>query len=154
MPDYCENELDAYKLPMVKECIVLAANGDAHAEEFLWRFYNFQHAFDDLLDRDRPVTDELAIRELLLFVQTLTFNPFYARHRNQLFSLLVQLGATVVDCDEWLAKNKNPKASKIAGYFGLGDQEIMMHVAFLTGGWDHMRRLKSLPSFERFPKEY
>ena len=153
MTDYCEAPDEVLKNPGVKDRITLAANGDPHAADFLWRFWNFSHAFDDLIDQDKPITAEKAMRELLLFVQMLSFNPFYQRHKDQLYSLLVQIGATVVDCDDWLAASKDTETRRIARAIGPGDCELIFHVAFLTGGWDHMRNLKGLRSCENFQRE-
>lgn len=143
MTDYCAAPDELAKHPHMRERMAMAANGNADAFAFLWRWWNFAHVFDDLIDRDKPITPEEAMRELVAFVCELAFNEFFRANRHQLFALMTQIGATVLDADE-LAASDQPEARALAPCIGPGDADLLLHVAYLTGGWDHMRRLKAL----------
>jgi hypothetical protein len=147
MIDYCDAPDEQQKNPQAKQWLLAVANGDAAAYAFLWRFWCFTHLYDDLVDRDKPVNGEIAARELMGFIHSLSFNPFYLKYRDQLFSLIVQALTRWLDGDEWEKSDDEFKrvASRVVR---CGDIDLYMHAAYLTGGWDRMRTLKELRSYD------
>ena len=57
-----------------------AAYGNAHAEAWLWAFWNFSQMLDDLVDGDRPVTQTQAARALFDFWTQCAVNPWFTAH--------------------------------------------------------------------------
>lgn len=145
--DYCDTPDEVAKNPEAKYWLQRAANGDEGAFSFLWRFWCFTQCFDDLIDGDKPVDPQLAMRELVMFVDTLTNNDFYRHNKSALFGLMVQAATRAMDGDEW--EKSEDSIKRIASHvLRCGDIDLVMHVAFLTGGWDHMRSLKDLRTYD------
>lgn len=146
--DYCDAKKEMEKNPDAKAWIAAAANGDQNAYDFLWRFWCFAHCYDDLLDRDNPKPMELGVRELIHFIGMLSFNPFYLKHKDSLFALLVQACNRWIDGEEW-ENSDDPEKRAAAHVVRCGDLEVYTHVAFLTGGWNHMRSLSGLRTYDK-----
>lgn len=145
--DYCDTQEEKAKNPDAKAWIAAAANGDDYAFNFMWDFWCFTHMFDDLVDQDRPVGGEAAGRLLIKFIAQLTFNPFYQKHRDPLFALMVQAVNRWIDGDEW-EQSGDPAKIAAAPVIRCSDIEVFAHCAFLTGGWDHMRSVKGIRSYD------
>ncbi|NCW67568.1 MAG: hypothetical protein EBV86_03205 [Marivivens sp.] len=127
--------------------MIAISNGDKFAFDFLWRFWCFMHCYDDLIDRDNEVTSEDAVKEFAKFFTTISFNPFYEKHKHALHPLIIQLCNRCLDGDEWESSDDSDKRA-VAKVIRCGDIEIFFHVAFLTGGWEHMRKLKGLRTYD------
>lgn len=147
MLDYCDTPDERAKNPDAKLDLIRIANGDADALEFLWRFWCFEHCFDDLIDKDKPVDPEAAVRTLVQFIATLSFNAFYEEHKESLFPMIVMMANRSLDGDEW-ARSEDPAKRSAASVVRCGDVDLFLHVAFLTGGWDHMRSVKDARSYD------
>lgn len=140
--DYCDQSSEVSKNPMAKEIMARIANGDAHAFEWMWAFWNFEHVLDDLVDKDKSLTSSDVAGSLVSFVIAMTANPFYTRNSATLLPLIISACNRWVDGDDLATKDD---ASKIrAEVVRCGDIDIYLHVAYLTGGWEHMRAVSPL----------
>ena len=140
MIDYADKPSEIAENPMAKAMIEKITCGNRDASVFLWRFWCFMHAFDDLVDKDKPVSPEEAVRELVLFLNEISFNPFYAANKASLFSFIAMVGNRAITGDQWRESgNEQQKAASPA--VRCGDLDLYAHIAFLCGGWDHMRNL-------------
>lgn len=147
MIDYCDTPDELAKNPEAKMWIEKASNGDPDAYDFLWRFWCFLHCYDDLLDRDKPVHLDMGVREFMNFFTMISYNKFYQKHKDQLYALIIQVCNRCLDGDEW--ENSKDQMKRICSHVvRCGDIDLYMHVAFLTGGWDHMRNLKDLRTYD------
>ena len=146
--DFCDSPTELEKNPDAKKWIAAAANGDQAAYDFLWRFWCFSQCYDDLLDKDNPQPMELCVRELLHFVKMISFNSFYQKHKESLFALMVQGCNRWIDGDAW-ENSDDPEKRAAAHVVRCGDIEVCNHVAFLTGGWNHMRSLSGLRTYDK-----
>jgi hypothetical protein len=145
--DYCNTPDELAKNPDAKAWFKAAANGDKHAYDFLWRFWCFAHCYDDLLDQGKPVTMEMGVREFMNFFTMISYNPFYQKHKDQLYALITQVCTRWLDGDEW--EQSDDKVKRICSkVVRCGDIDLYMHVAYLSGGWDHMRKLKELRVYD------
>ena len=97
------------------------------------------HAFDDLIDRDKPVSADEAIRELVLFLQEISFNLFYNAHKSSLFGFITMVANRAIVGEQWKVGTEPQKSASAA--VRCGDLDLYAHIAFLCGGWDHMRNL-------------
>ena len=147
MIDYCDQKAEVEKNPQAKQWIKAASNGDVYAYEFLWRLWCFEHCFDDLIDQDVEINKELCVRELIKFVTCLSYNPFYQEHKDQIYGLLVQACTRWLDGDEW-EQSEDETRRICASVVRCGDLDIWLHVAYLTGGWDYMRKLRFLRHYD------
>lgn len=147
MIDYCDTPDEQAKNPEAKKWLMAAANGDPSAYEFLWQFWCFAHCYDDLLDKDKLVPNELGVRAFAKFFHVLSFNEFYQRHKLQLYALVIQVCNRWLDGDEWEG-SKDRQKRVLSQVVRCGDVDLYLHVAYLTGGWDHMRKLKELRVYD------
>jgi hypothetical protein len=145
--DYCDTPDELEKNPLAKKYFLAAANGDKHAYDFLWRFWCFAHCYDDLLDGDKKVGMDIGVREFVNFFTMISFNPFYQKHKEQLYALIIQVCTRWLDGDEW--EQSDDKIRRIVSHVvRCGDIDLYMHVAYLTGGWDRMRSLKEMRAYD------
>ena len=112
------------------------ANDDAAAYDFLRAVFEFVHCWDDLFDKDKPVTADLAGLTLIKLIATLTTNEFYRRHAAPL------LQALHAACFGWMAserlKSSDDLQNKVASEVLKSSYiEIFFVVAFLVGGTKH-----------------
>lgn len=122
--------------------IELIAAGNVAARDLMWSVWNFEHLYDDLVDRDRAVTVGEAAQVLVEFVRNLSFNPFWEEHKWMLFPLLLNAANRWVDGEEWPDK-------KEAAIIRCGDVDFFLQVAYCVGGWDHMRACKAARSYDK-----
>lgn len=145
--DYCDTPAEVAENPDAKAWLTAMANGNPQAFQFMWQFWCFSHMFDDLVDRDKPVDNERAGREMVLLLAQISFNPFYLEYKEQLFAHVVQGFNNWIDGDAW-RNSGDPKKMAAADVISCGDLNLYTHVAFITGGWDAMRRLKDFRSYD------
>lgn len=117
------------------EIIAMAANGNADAEAFLCSWVAHCRMMDDAFDRDRPVTDERMGEVFTGLMSELSGSQFYQVHKPMLFALMV------VSINAWIDANKRSGAERavLAGMY----HEVVYLVAFIVGGWRHLRHVSS-----------
>jgi hypothetical protein len=144
--DYCSKPEEVAQNPQALNLLMLIANGNDAAFDFIWRCWNFFHLLDDLIDKDKPVTIEEASRELFLFTQTIAMNPFFQGNKYALLPMILNA------CNGWVVGEEASEANKqYAPVLKCSDFNIYSHVAFLVGGWEHMREVDS--KFRVYDKE-
>lgn len=74
---------------MTVSLIARAVCDDADALRFLEDIATVLHAWDDMIDRDSPLSDDEVHRAFWLALIEIPNNAFYARHRAQLQPILV-----------------------------------------------------------------
>jgi len=134
----------------VAEAIALASNGNQDAWNYLFIIANVSRIVDDLVDEPEKVTveDKYKLSELLLVA--LPSNPFFVTYRQTLVPLHLTSINAWIDSNDWMEKDKTRKNYALV----IRDQitELVMLVAYLTGGNEHMRRI-SLKVRDLFLKE-
>jgi hypothetical protein len=95
--------------------------------------------FDDVVDKDKPVTDAAVARVLFFVLTDLPVNPFFERHKLQLVPLMHMA------INAWLDANDLEKGDKTdrARAYVLRDLmiEVVMHTVFLLHGRQRQREL-------------
>lgn len=138
--NYCDTEDEVKKNPQAKAWIDAICLGNESARELAWRIWNFNHMFDDLLDGDKKAPDDLVLGELVKFIDTISFNQFWLIHKASIFPLMVSLANRTLDAKDF--------DGDIARCLRCGDLEIFAHIAYLVGGWEHMRAMKDLRTYD------
>lgn len=145
--DYCDADDEQAKNPHAKQLMWEIANGDEDAFRFMWKFWCFTHVYDDLVDRDKEVTVEQAAKAAAELVQELSANAFYRQHTALLMPHLIGVFNRWADGEEWEASNERMK--QIASHVvKCGDVDFYLTVAYVTGGWDHMRRCRDARMYD------
>ena len=134
----------------VYEAIRLSSNGNNDAWSYLSIISKVLRIIDDLVDEPEKVKVEDKYNLALLLMVDLPSNSFFHTHKTSLLPLhLTSLNAWI-DSNHWMEKDKTRKNYALV----IRDQitELVMLVAFLTGGTDYMRNV-SLKIRELFLKE-
>jgi hypothetical protein len=146
MTDYVDRPEEGAKNPHAKEWLRRVANGNAAAFEFCWAMWNFEHMLDDLVDEPHgTVSQAWVAREMARVFTTLSFNEFYLINKAELFSLLISCFNRWVEADEMRAMNES---EDLTSAVRCAELDLFSFVAFLTGGWDHMRAMRDMRTFD------
>jgi hypothetical protein len=73
---------------IVKQAILKAANGNEDAVSFLSEIYEVLHLWDDLIDKDKPITQEDIHHGFQTLLFSLPCNPFYVTNFHYLNAIL------------------------------------------------------------------
>lgn len=113
--------------------------GNAAAINFCEAVFGISQVWDDLIDRDVVVDNETINMVFWDALITLPNNPFYRAH---ILTLTPLLQAAIVD---WMDANtlEGHGIHQKQCAFVLRDSlvGIVIHCAFLVGGWEHMRAI-------------
>lgn len=107
------------------------------AVAFILSFFDMCEVFDDLIDKDKPVTDEDIVRTLFNALVDIPMNPFFIQHRMELVPVII------TGINAWLDANRLEKGSdndKVFAYV-LRDwyAELVSFIIFLTRGRHYLR---------------
>ncbi|UIF90841.1 hypothetical protein [Cupriavidus sp. UYPR2.512] len=120
--------------------------GNEAAVAFNLLFRDVLHAWDDLIDRDKPVSDEDIHRAFRSALVLLPANPFYRAHFAQLHPLIDN---AILN---WMAANAmeatESRTDKEIAFITRSDYiNVFVKSLFLVGGFEHAR--KALPEARR-----
>lgn len=152
MPDYCDAPDEVAKNPDAKRHLAEISNGNADAFRFMWVFWNFTHVYDDLVDRDREVGVESAAKWAVHLLEQFSFNQFYLKNSSLLFPHVVGVFNRWCDGEEW-EKSGDKQKMKAASVVKCGDVDLYLTVAYIVGGWDHMRAMKDARGYDPIDTE-
>ncbi len=134
----------------VYEAIRLSSNGNNDAWNYLSIIARVLRVIDDLVDEPEKVKVGDKYNLALLLMVELPSNSFFHAHKASLLPLHLTSINAWIDSNDWMDKDRTRK------YYALviRDQitELVMLVAYLTGGNKHMRNV-SLKIRELFLKE-
>lgn len=135
----------------MNEMAKICAKGNKDAESYLLSLSYAMRIFDDLIDKDYPVSDKQICRAFFILMAELWLNPFFRRHAYLLIPLHIASYNAFMESNLW-AKSED-KLKKIYAHV-MKDfvDEIFGMVAFLAGGYNHMREM-SLKTKEIFLEE-
>lgn len=112
--------------------------GNKAAESFCFHSLMFVNILDDLFDRDEPVTADVLAGSLVGFISNFAFNEFFVAHKESLYPLIVQAISAWAD-SETMKKSEDPQIQDASDILKAFFSEVIFHVAFLCGGYEHMR---------------
>jgi hypothetical protein len=111
--------------------------GDMNVIWFIRQFGDVCEVFDDLIDKDKPVTDADIARTLFVVLTELPLNPFFDKYKHQLVPIIV------TGINAWLDANKLEKGSQNDRVFSyvLRDwyAEIIAYCIYLCRGREYMQ---------------
>ena len=145
--DYCERPDEVAKNPEARMWLERIAAGNADAFAFMWTMWNWSHVIDDLVDRDKPTGVEDAAGWFIKMAHELSFNRFYVDNSAFLFGLVASMFNRWCDGEEW-ERSKDLKQRAASHVIKCGDIELYLGVAYLTGGWDHVRACRGARSYD------
>lgn len=122
--------------PEIEACFKEIAAGNQDAFDLCRSAFEFFHLFDDLVDRDQPIDANETVLCLLKFIETLTRNEFYQKHRDDLFATLTA-GALAYAASLRQATDQNVQRRLASEVLKSQYQDLFFRVAFWTGGSRH-----------------
>lgn len=130
-----------------QEFIFEAVLGDKAAFAFCQKIFNISQVMDDLVDKDKPVADDLIMKTFWDCLIEVPKNPFYMRHAPTLIPLMQVFlvdyrDSVLLERNEKLDDEMKDHGKNIA--FVLRDSvgSIVTHCAYLVGGYDHMAQIQ------------
>lgn len=116
-----------------EQLIQLAARDNEPARDFARAWWNTCRLVDDLYDRDRIRTDDQIAGIMVQFITELAGNKFWLEHRAMLYGIMV------VSFNAWVDSNRREGVERhvLGGMY----HEVVYAVAFITGGWGHLRHV-------------
>lgn len=144
---YTDSAHEQQKNPHAYGWIDAVCCGDPNAKRFCLAVWSFTHLYDDLVDRDRPVTARQAAAELSTLLQEVALNPFFVAHAPQLLALMQSALFRWGHADELESGGDALQAAR-AAVVRCGDVDLYLYVAYLLGGSDHMNACRGLRSFD------
>lgn len=107
--------------------------GHQDAIECVWSIVAVCHVWDDLIDRDRAVTDEEVMTAFWTALVTLPANPFYVQHQAVLLPILIN---TIVNWRAATAMERtgDERDREIAFVLRAGYTDLLTMSALLVGG--------------------
>lgn len=115
-------------------------NGNELASKFLGSFVQFCHLMDDIVDKDKEVTDQRLVREMLVFLEEIICNPWVRDNIILLWPLIVTGSNAWLDANRWegAVSGELRRASDVLkGHY----HEVVWFTAFLCGGQAHMQNM-------------
>jgi hypothetical protein len=123
--------------PSKREIVQFVCSGDREAESFCEAFICWCHWIDDIVDKDRLWLPQETIEVNLQALLTFSANPFFERHKSSLLPLIIQAFRAFVDSTR-MEKAPDVRDRRAADILKSNYHEVIWHVAFLVGGFDHM----------------
>lgn len=123
----------------------MAAKGCVDAERFCVAWVDFAHLMDDCADRDKSTGPDRIASTLAAFILELSGNPFFLANKAMLLGLMIQSAQAWADSD----KRQPEERDVLKGMY----HEVVFHVAFLVGGWNHLQHVTSECREYQFEKE-
>lgn len=114
--------------------------GNQEAVDAVFTITEICDVWDDLVDRDNPVSEDAVNGAFVKAFIALAGNSFYKRHEAQFFAILATGINAWLDAND-LQKGKTEKERMLAFYIRTFGFEITHLAAMLAGGWDHLRRV-------------
>lgn len=125
------------KARTLDENIRYVLRGNASAVEFFLTIRDVLHFWDDLIDRDQPITPDDIHRSLFAALVTLPSNAFYRQHQASLMPVLINA------IGNWRAANvfesrDDRRELELAFVIRSDYANLLVQAAYLIGGVDWM----------------
>lgn len=112
--------------------------GEREAVNFCLAFIEWCHWLDDLIDKDKVWTGADVVRANLNALLAFSDNEFFQRHKFKLMPMIVTAAGAFADSVQW-EKREGVQDRRAADILKSQYHEVVWQIAYLCGGWDHMR---------------
>lgn len=132
--------------------------GDQEAVRFLLMVYQVMHTWDDFVDKD-PLTEKEVNESFAIALIGMNRNQFYKAFNSDIQPVILFI------LNQWLESNdleKNEDGRNMAYVLRALCAGLVPHMAYIIGGWEHMREvskevweiMKKLESLEEYKEEF
>jgi hypothetical protein len=102
---------------------------------FAKSIHDVSHAWDDLIDRDKEIGPNEIGRAFFNAMVAIPSNPFFQQHADALLPVMAASCFNYQIANEY-EKGGDRERQVIAHVIRYSVADILVHVAFLVGGWD------------------
>lgn len=128
---------DSQPWRQARDAQLMAWLGDASAVQYVQMVGEASEFFDDLIDKDKPISDSWIVSMMYKLLIDMHVNPFFARYKNELVPIMS------VAINAWLDANSLERGTdtQVSRAYVLRDLtiEILLHSIQLMRGRDYMR---------------
>lgn len=109
--------------------------GNADAVNFALMFLHIVDTWDDLIDKDQPITDANINSAFWFCLSSLPRNPFYRQFTDEL-TPIIEVGIFNWMAADELRLKGGTKEMEVANVIRHGVSDLFVHMARLIGGFD------------------
>ncbi len=142
-----------------REYLLHAYKGNADAVALVLAIAEISHTWDDLIDRDKPVSDAQINRAFGIALLELPKNPFYQAHCLELLPVMTTGTLNWQTANEY-EKTKDHEAHALAHVLRYGIADLVLFIAYLIGGQEwakqvapELRRISQKDTLENYLAE-
>jgi len=107
--------------------------GDPDARELSAMWSSFCHALDDVIDGEALDTEGFSA-EMVRALGAFSFNPFYQKHKHELWGLIVQSISYYMESDRW-RYSQNPDEVKHANAMRAFYDCVNYQIGYIASGY-------------------
>jgi hypothetical protein len=114
--------------------------GNEFAARFIVTYIAFCHLLDDIHDKDKDVTDQRIVLEMMMFLEQISLNPWVREHIHSLWPLIVASANSWLDANRWekdIDHHKRRSSDVLKGQY----HEVIWFIAYLCGGFQHQQNI-------------
>jgi len=116
-----------------RQYLLHAYQGNTDAVDLVLRIAEISHTWDDLVDRDKPVTDAQINRAFSIALLELPKNQFYQAHCLDLLPVMTTGTLNWLTANEY-EKQQDKEAHALAHVLRYGIADLALFIAYLIGG--------------------
>jgi len=121
----------------LEDKIRYALRGYQPAVDFFFLIRDVLHFWDDLIDKDKPVSNDYINRSMFSAVIRLPSNPFFRQYQDTLLPIMVNAVANWQTANQFEAED-DTRRLQIAYVIRSDYANILIQLAYLVGGYDWM----------------
>ncbi len=116
-----------------RQYLLYAYQGNADAVDLVLAIAEISHCWDDLVDKDKPVSDAQINRAFSIALLELPKNPFYQAHCLDLLPVMTTGALNWLTANEY-EKTQDKEAHALAHVMRYGIAELVLFIAYIIGG--------------------
>lgn len=130
-----------------REYLLYAYRGNSDAVALVLAIAEISHSWDDLIDRDKSVSDAQINRAFSIALLELPKNPFYQAHCLDLLPVMTTGTLNWLTANEY-EKQQDKEAHALAHVLRYGIADLALFIAYLIGGQEWAQQVA--PELRRY----
>lgn len=123
----------------IKPDFMEATRNNEEAWKFVELFCDRSHMIDDIIDGEKPMTDEQIISRELAWMMSIGTNGFWQAHSGFLLPLVIMGCNAWLDANRW-EKSDDPVKRCHSDVVKSLYHEVVFAVVYICGGWENLRK--------------
>jgi hypothetical protein len=126
----------------------LASMGNADAVSFMVDTFYVAHIWDDLIDRDKPLSDAMINQAFITMMVSIPRNRFYVEHIDRLSMFIERSIVDWLVATQWEKRGITKQQAEIAYITRSSYTQLITEVALIVGGFAHGFQVQELVRLE------